>query len=489
MSHRRPLTDPGGDRQHEPAAPLLARLRRRIRRGGRAVVVAVAVAVAGPLAVSPHAQPVAITDVTVIDGTGAPPATGRTVVVDGDRITAVGPAAGTDVPAGARVVDGTGRFLIPGLWDMHVHLGDAGPADVARFVAFGVTGVRDMGSQWDDVQTLRDRIRKGQQVGPRIRASGPVVESAAWLAAVRTIPEGRALLDAGPRLGVRTAEDARAAVDSLAGLGVDVVKVRNAPAPAAYRALVDAARQRGLRVAGHTPRGPGLGLRAAVEAGQASVEHVDVLADEFDGLPEGARRHLVAEMSRRGVWYTPTLVADMQRLYPPVVVAAVVGDTLGLLDPRRRVISDTLLASWRQQQSLAAYDPPKDWEAAIAGALGHLRELHRAGVPFLAGTDVGARLVYPGSSLHDELAFLVEHVGLTPLEALQAATRNAAEFFGEAAEAGTIEVGKRADLVLLGADPLLDVRHTRRIEAIVLRGELYPRRRLDALMRSGRGAE
>lgn len=436
---------------------------------------------------SPLPSALALRNVTVIDATGAAPQANMTVVITGDRIRAIGPTGAVAIPRGARVIDATGQFLIPGLWDMHVHLTAAGVTDFPLFVAQGVTGVRDMGGTWDVIHRWQERIKAGEIVGPRVKTAGPIVENARWLEGVRSIPEGRAFLEENPRLGVGTVEEARSAVDSLARLGVDFIKLRNAPPRAAYFALVEEARKRDLPVVGHMPRG-GLGFLGAIEAGQAGIEHLDVLADELDGVPESERRALFARMAEREIWYAPTLVSELKRLYPSEVVGAIVEDSLGQLDPRRRYVSEPLLEFWRVQQNLDKYETPKDWGPVFARALGYAREMRRADVPMLAGTDFGARLVYPGWSLHDELALLVEHAGLSPLEALQAATRNAARFFNAADEFGTVEAGKWADLILLGADPLQDIRNTQRINAVVLGGQLLARDRLDQLQAQARRA-
>jgi imidazolonepropionase-like amidohydrolase len=323
-------------------------------------------------------------------------------------------------------------------------------------------------------------------VGPRIRLAGPVVEDGRWLDRVRRIPAVQRVFADDPRIGVTTPAEARRAVDSLAALRVDFIKVRNAPPRDAYLALMDQARRRGLVVVGHTPRGE-IGLRGAVAAGQRSIEHIDVLPDELDSLTAPARAALFGEMKRAGTWYTPTVVAVLPLTLERGVVAAVVEDTLGLLDPRRAYLSARTLGFWRLQQQLDEYEDPKDWDALLARALGYVGEMHRAGVPLLAGTDMGVRLVYPGFSLHDELALLVERVGLSPREALGTATLQPARFFGEEAEGGTVAAGKRADLVLLDADPLADIRNTQRIRAVIREGRLLSRGELDEILARARG--
>lgn len=419
----------------------------------------------------PGASGLALVDVTIVDVETGRLIGGQTVLIEDSRISAVVAAADASVPPGMRIVDGGGRFLIPGLWDMHVHLSDGDVTDLQLFVAHGVTAVRDMGGAWETIQTWRDQIQTGQLVGPRVIAAGPIVEDARWLQAVLSITEGRAYLEGNPRLSVANAEEARGVVDSLALLGVDFIKVRTAPPPDAYLALVEQARARHLSVVGHVPGGE-IGLATAIEVGQAGFEHIDGLTGELDGMSSLDRNELIRLMAERGVVFTPTLVTEMRRLYPAEAVSAIVQDSLGLLDPRRRYISEALLAFWQVQEELDRYDSPRDWPPIIARALGYAREMHRAGVPILAGTDFGGRLVYPGSSLHDEMALLVEQLGLSPLEAIQAATINPAEFLRQQDVFGTVAPGKRADLVLLDANPLDDVRNVERIHLVVVGGQL-----------------
>lgn len=426
-------------------------------------------------------------DVTVVDVESGRLVPGQTVLIAGNRIVEVSPTGRSRVASGAHVVDARGKYLIPGLWDMHVHLTDGGATALPLFVAHGVTGVRDMGGDWKVVYGWRDRIEAGETVGPRVKTAGSIIEDARWLEAVLSIPEGRAALERSPRMGVGTVEEARAAVDSLVRLGVDFIKVRTFPPREVYFAVVEAAHRQDLHVVGHLPGG-GLGFLGAIEAGQLGIEHIGGLADELDEKSEEDRRALFTRVAEQGIVYVPTLVAELKRVYSAEVVSAIVEDSLGLLDTRRGYISDSLLAYWRLQQELDKYDTPKDSEPTLARALRYLQEMHEAGVPVLAGTDFGARLVYPGWSLHDELALLVEYAGFTPIQALQAATRNAAEFFGEANEFGTVEAGKRADLVLIGGDPFVDIRNTQRIEAVVLDGKLYSRTRLDEFKAEARNA-
>ena len=194
----------------------------------------------------------AIRHVSVVDVTGGPTRPDQTVLVQGNRIVTVGPAASVRVPAGARVVDGSGKYLIPGLWDMHTHVTYA-RAGLALMLANGVTGVRDMGAQrFATAKGWRDSIAAGEMLGPRMRIASPVVESARWLANVRRIAVYEPILR--ERFGPTSPEEAVRWVDSVKALGADHVKVRNWPAPEIAFALVTRAKERGLPVVAHANR-------------------------------------------------------------------------------------------------------------------------------------------------------------------------------------------------------------------------------------------
>lgn len=413
------------------------------------------------------AQPLALTNVTVVDVAAGTERAGMTVLVDGGDIVAVGPAGRVAVPASAVRYDGAGGYVIPGLWDAHVHaLWDAAVADafLPRFVAYGVTGIRDMGGTLEVLHDVRRRRAAGALVAPRILAAGLVLD-------------GLEPVDPSISVAVGSPAEARRAVDSLAAAGADVVKVYTLLPAAAFEAVVERARVHGLPVVGHVPAE--VAPAEAARAGMRTVEHMRAelggYCSRADPAPCDA---LFATFRRHATWQTPTLVVRHHaRAYADAPDAA--------SDPELGQLPAVVRAYWRSDQA-AKLDgrTAADWarlraehddERWLAG------RLHAAGVPVLAGTDAGVTFVYPGRSLHEELAMLVE-VGLTPAEALRAATLGPAEAFGLAASVGTVEPGKRADLVVLAASPLADIRNTRRIRAVVAGGALLDRARLDALL-------
>jgi imidazolonepropionase-like amidohydrolase len=450
--------------------------------------------VASPVFLAAQERQVAITHVTVVDVTGAPSRRDMTVVVSGDRITAVGRSGQVPVPRGARVVDGTGRYLVPGFWDMHVHFMNAGESALPLLVAHGVTSVREMGGRIAETRAWQARMAMGTLVGPRIRTAGPVLESPQYIARVRVRDQrlgGRlAPLVLPYRIGVGDALQARRAVDSIDKLRADFVKIRNAGSREAYFGILAAARRAGLAVAGHAPTVVGLG--EASDSGQRSFEHSVV--DQVARMPAPEQHALYARLAANGTWYVPTLVVLSAPRTPDSAVVAMLDDTLALRDPRRRFVAPSLADWWRIQVAERMQDSSIRRQFVDASRAGYdrtlqiIRAMRAAGVPILVGTDAGSVMVFPGVSVHEEMALLVEDARLTPREALWGATLGPARYFGMERDLGTIETGKLADLVLLDGDPLADIRNTARIRAVMLRGELIDaaarRRLLDEVARA-----
>lgn len=433
---------------------------------GAAGVAAVAILVARP---GPSAS-LAIVGVTIIDGSDPSPRADQTVLIDGNRIVAVGSAASTEVPARAQVIEGRGRFLVPGLWDMHVHTTVPGGREVlALYTANGVTGVRDMAGEWDMLRGWRREIARGTLVGPRIVASGPYLEGG-------DVPI--------PHILTRTPDEARAAVDSLVRLGVDFVKIHGQLTEETYFAAARAARSKGIPFAGHLPRG--VTPAEASDSGQRSLEHLlqipmpcterefTALQPRFplQGFLGRCSREDPAPLFRRfaanGTWIVPTFVAAYEIAVWPT------RDVPG--DAAARFLPDTLRRYVAEIFQLPA-DAPAGADAvgrAIFGKrLALVGAMHRAGVGILAGTDAPLRNSPPGFGLHQELVHLVE-AGLTPFDALRAATLEPARYLGMLDSSGTIAAGKLADLVLLEADPLSDIRNLRRIATVVANGRVIP---------------
>ncbi len=426
-------------------------------------------------ACSPGPRPTAaVVNVHVLPMTGDTVLRDHTVLLAGDRILRVGPAESLRVPLGVEVVEGEGRYLLPGLWDMHVHFLADAEAFGPLFLAHGVTGVRDMGSLLADLERVRPRA--GEDL-PRLVAAGPLLDGpqTAWSHDVAW--------------HVVTAEEAEAAVDSLAAAGVDFVKAYSTLPADAYHALVRSAAERGLPVAGHVPFA--VGAAGASDAGQASLEHagpdmtvndcVDDGGARFRSLlgvwaaegygaylrgiqdlrrerREDCRRALFERFARNETWVVPTIVNTVKDR------GTVDWEALEAMDADRREACRGTVEGFEQA--------PEELRAAYHRAfLEDVGALHRAGVPLLAGTDVPNPCLAPGASLHLELERLVQ-AGLTPFEALETATVGSARFLGLEGTVGTVEEGGMADLVIVDANPLEDIRNSRRIHAVLLGGRV-----------------
>jgi imidazolonepropionase-like amidohydrolase len=452
---------------------------------------------------SAASETIAIAGVTLIDATGGPPLPNTTVVIQGDRIAAVQPTGETRNLADARVVDGAGRFLIPGLWDAHVHtFVFPWQPDVyfPLLLANGVTGVRDMGGAlpMPAIDAVRAAIASGERLGPRIVA-GIMVDG--------PVPVWPFAIAAG------TAAEGRAAVAAIAAAGADFVKVYTLLPRGAYLAIADAANARHLSFAGHVPISVTAG--EASDAGQRTIEHFsdsllpycataedEVLAALraaasgpdpvqsyaaafFASLP----RLLTTFDTGKAAALADRFVSNQTSLTPTLIIArnaALAGDPALMADPRLRYLPTEVVAAW--SPPVLAATPAPAAERIVPQQLVDTGEaitlaMQRAGVSLLAGTDLGLPFVLPGFSLHDELALMVA-AGLTPLQALQAATRNPAQAIGRGDDLGTVAPGKLADLVLLDADPLADIANTTRIAAVITAGRVLERPALQDLLQT-----
>jgi len=452
----------------------------------------------------PQSSVLAITHVNVIDMTGAAPALDQTVLIDKEKIIALGPSSSIAVPAGASILNARGKFLIPGLSDMHVHLTGVGEPTGSRefflplLLANGITSVRDMGGYLDFLISLRREIDEGKRIGPRIVFAGPYLDG--------NPPSFQ------PSLVVVTRKQGPFAVRSLVEKGVDFIKVQSQLSREAYFAIAQTCRAEHRTFSGHVP--DRVTAWEASDAGQRSIEHLtcelracsrneaDLMSKQFrvltkkattaqskarqlawqrevlDTYSEQKATELVKKFREQQTWQTPTLILLRNDAFP--------SSNLNLTsDPNTKYVPAKFVGNWRksfEQQMKNISDEEFSLRAAtLEKSLALVSIMQKGGVKILAGTDSAAPYVVPGFSLHEELALLVK-AGLTPMEALQTATKNAAEFLGHLDSRGTIAVGKDADLVLLDANPLDEIRNTQKIRSVILRGKLLDRAALIQLL-------
>jgi imidazolonepropionase-like amidohydrolase len=452
----------------------------------------------------PQSSVVAVAHVTVIDMTGAAPALDQTVLIDKEKITALGASSTVAVPSGARIIDARGKFLIPGLSDMHVHLTGAGEPSGSRelflplLLANGITSVRDMGGYLDYLISLRGEIDEGKRVGPQIVFAGPYLDG--------NPPSFQ------PSLVVTTRKQAPVAIHSLVEKGVDFIKVQSQLSREAYFAIAQTCRAEHRTFSGHVP--DRVTAWEASDAGQRSIEHLtcelracstneaDLMRKQFRVLTQKATTAqskarqlawqrevlesyseqkaaaLIEKFREQQTWQTPTLILLRNDAFPS-------SDSNLTSDPNAKYVPVKLLENWSksygaQMKNISAEEFSLR-AAMLEKSLALVGLMQKDGVKILAGTDSAAPYVVPGFSLHEELALLVK-AGLTPMEALQAATRNPAEFLGHLDSQGTIAVGKDADLVLLDANPLVDIHNTKKIGVVIIHGKLLDRAALDELL-------
>ncbi|MSR01244.1 MAG: amidohydrolase [Gemmatimonadetes bacterium] len=448
---------------------------------------AVVVLVLGGCAKAPESPPpdLVLAAVNVVDVTTGMVQREMDVAIAGRFITGIAPAVAK--PRAASVVDARGLYLIPGLWDMHVHVASMpGTSDVflPALVGYGVLGARDTHSNLDSVVAAKRAIAAGSRVGPRLFVSGELVDG------VNSVnPSARR---------VATEAEARAQVRALKQGGADFVKVYSALSRDLYFAIADEAKKAGIPYAGHVT--PAITALEASNVGQRTFEHVigveagtsreeaAILAENWAAVAkrvfkwaDAARIRvtqdsakaaaLFAAFKRNQTWQVPTLIVSRQ-------VGSLV-DGVPAAVPADRFIGQSVRGMWAAMGSMAVFVKgihdlhPLDME--LVG------KMYRAGVPILAGTDFPNPYVYPGASLHDELALLVK-AGLPAAAALRAATSEPARFLGLSDSLGTVAVGKVADLVLLTADPLTDIANTTKIQSVIQGGRVWDRASLDRLL-------
>jgi imidazolonepropionase-like amidohydrolase len=437
-------------------------------------------------------EPIIIAHVTVINPGNASVQRDMTVIIIGDRIASISKSSFLQSQAKPRIIDGRGQFLIPGLWDMHVHsaFGDWFPGGrdiiLPLFIANGVTGVRDMGGDIPVLFAWRKQIADREIIGPRMIVSGPMLDAPS--------PDGKLRFPSS--VEVTTPESAVAAVDSLKLQGVDFIKVQSVISHDAYLAAAAEAHKVGLPIVGHVP--DKVRIAETTTAGQKSIEH---LMGSFEGCSteedkfiagQGDLKLLLATQDKQKCDALIRQLAQSQIWQVPTLAWQRGGTFLDQRDLKHDPLDKYVPAYWRdvtwkrftdEMMPSLLHDPLELRQKYFAANLQMVEAQHRAGIPYLAGTDTAPGVyIIPGFSLHDELSNFVE-AGFTPMESLQTATSGPAKFLGMESRYGSVEPGRIADLVLLAANPLEDIHNTRKITAVIANGRLYDRAALDRILK------
>ena len=423
-----------------------------------------------------EASQILVRDITLIDAASEKPREHRDVLIEGDRIKSVG-ESGALHSHNARTVDGRHKFLIPGLWNSHVHISTIDPALLPLYVADGITSVRDMGGNVADLRQWREEITSGKRVGPRIKFCGPMIEGSDKFSGPDTDKYNTA-----NHIVAHNPAEARALVAKIAADGADCIKMRTFADKETYFALANAAKAAELPFVGHPPFG--LDPFEALTVVQQTFEHAYYPYPLDQYTPE-KREALFSKMRANGVILSPTLITwEPSRLKMDSLKKAF--ESVTPKTAPARFISPSLQKSWAEGLLFMMDRGTPGWFKALDKAASETGQMYRAGIPVIPGTDDGAPFLEPVTSLYGEIELLVRKAGLTPYEALVSATSTPTKLFHQEAELGTIEAGKYADLVLLNTDPLMDTSWIAHIDTVIAAGHVYDaaaRRRLKESVR------
>lgn len=402
---------------------------------------------------SPKAnQPIALLGGTIVDVTGKDPIRNSAVVIQGNRIVAAGPRSQVKIPTGTRTIDVTGKYLVPGLWDMHAHMYqvELGPV----YLAAGITTARDMGNDIEFSTSLRDAAKQGRGLGPHLLLAGYI--------------DGK---DEGQSFDVQvdTPAEARAAVQRYKQAGFEQIKIRDQVKPAILKVICDEAHRLGMTVTGHVPKS--MDAIEAVEAGMDEISHLNFVAPALEPQAEGSKGNLSNELNSPRARQSLKLLKDRGTVVDPTMATLELmvhpkSTPIALFEPGMAKVAPELLDQIEQKGMPA--EAASEMEIALQFLLNIIKAIHREGIPIVAGTDVSV----PGFSLTRELELYVK-AGLTPLEALQTATLTPARVMKLENEVGTIEAGKRADIIILDGNPLENISNVRKVKFVLTQGRLF----------------
>lgn len=396
--------------------------------------------------------PLALVGGTLIDGTGKPATPNAVVLIEGDRIVAAGPRSTIKIPDGAKIVDITGKFLLPGLWDMHAHFyqTELGPT----YLAAGITTVRDVGNDTEVATALRDAAKEKRGLGPRMLLAGYI--------------DGKNE-EHSFDVQVETPEEARAAVQRYKDAGYEQIKIRDNVKLETLKVICAEAHRLGMTVTGHVPNG--MNALQAVEAGMDQLNHLNYVLTGFFPKRDRSSPPVTINLTARNVTNALNFFKEHGTVIDPTeavleLMLRPMNMPIETFEPGVTKVPAEMKVQINKKGQAA--DQAEGLRMVLDVFLKIIGALHKAGVPIVAGSDVGV----PAHTLHRELELYVK-AGMTPLEAIQAATIVPARVMKLDAEVGSIEPGKRADLIVLDANPLDNISNIRKLRFVVTQGRLF----------------
>jgi imidazolonepropionase-like amidohydrolase len=439
----------------------------------------------------------------------------QTVIIHGDKIMKVAPSKALQLSPKNKIIDGTGKYLMPGLWDAHVHFAymeDLAPSMFDLFLGYGITSVRDTGGKIDFVKMWKDKALANPNDAPRVMIAGPLLDG------TPNVYDGSTPQHPPLSVGLQTVEAAAKKVNELDSLGVDLLKAYEMLSPEQFAIIIKMAKEKGLKVTGHVPLS--MDVISASNAGLNSMEHMRNLelscASNSEELLQQRLKLLQAEKDSPG----STLRSKIHELQRETAVKNYdpykADEILAVLAKNQTWQIPTLAlatfytnrhfenSEWQESIAYLPVGTEEKWKknaASIANMpvtpfqiqysdwlIGMVRKIHESKIEIMAGTDCPIALLTPGLSLHEELAMLVE-AGLPSLEALKTATVNPAKYFNLEHELGLVQEGMWADLVLLDANPIDDIANTKSINAVIKNGKYFDKRQLSAILKRARNPE
>lgn len=400
---------------------------------------------------STYAQTVSLEGVNIIDVLSGTIKENQNILLNGEHIESID---STPFVNAQKRIDLKGKYVIPGLWDMHVHLTNLGSSSFPMFVFNGVTGVRDMGGDWNKLKTWKSQKNSNW---PEIYSPGPILESKSFYQLVQTImgPEFTKT-----RIPIDSETDAKMAVDSLYREGIRFIKVRTIKDKETFSFITRACKEKGMKLVGHIE--PNLDLVYALESGLFSVEHA--LFFQVLKASPSKRDSIIQAFKRNSPFFTPTLIATKATR----LVDFRTKDSLPAA--ASEFVSPELDENWRVFDAIKVLESPMEWDSLYTVFNNFSKKILNPST-LLAGTDLGVPGLLPGSSLHMELELLVNELGISNLNAIQAATINPCKALGITSKYGSISEGKIASILILNKNPLLDISHLKNIHLVINRGE------------------